>query len=111
MVPRVGPVRRVVPASLRPMSGTYSGKARVLDRNGSLLDVGRADLVVTDSEAGSWSGTLRVFTGSCLQSKSLTALVEQEDGSRALAQVGTMTGTAGKDLILVKVVGVDRAPF
>jgi hypothetical protein len=52
-----------------------------------------------------------VFTGSCLQSKSLTALVELEDGSRSLAQVGTVTGTAGKDLILVKVVGVDRAPF
>ena len=93
------------------MSGTYSGKANVLDRNGSLLDVGRADLTVTDSDVGSWGGTLRVFAGSCLQSKSLTALVELEDGSRALAQVGTVTGTAGKDLVLVKVVGVDRAPF
>jgi hypothetical protein len=93
------------------MSASYSGKARILDRNGSLLDVGKADLVVTDPEAGIWSGTLRVFTGSCLQSKSLTALVELEDGSEALAQVGPVTGTAGKDLILVKVVGVDRAPF
>lgn len=93
------------------MSASYSGKARILDRNGLLLDVGKADLVVTDPEAGIWSGTLRVFAGSCLQSKSLTALVELEDGSQALAQLGPMTGTAGKDLILLKVVGVDRASF
>jgi len=111
MEQRAGQIGRVVTATLCPMSATYSGKARVLDRNGLLLDVGKADLVVTDPEAGIWSGTLRVFAGSCLQSKSLTALVELDNGSLALAQVGTMTGTAGKDLVLVKVVGVDRAPF
>jgi hypothetical protein len=93
------------------MTRSYSGKARILDRNGMLLDVGKANLTVTDSAAWAWGGNLSVFTGSCLQSKSLTSLVELEGGGRALAQVGPMTGSAGKDLIFVKVVGVDPAPF
>ncbi len=88
---------------------TYSGKVRVLDRNGMLLDVGRAELAATDE--WTWSGTLRVFTGSCLQNKSLTVLVELDDGRRALAQVGPKVADEGKDLILVAVGGIDRVPF
>lgn len=90
---------------------SYAGKARVLDRNGMMLDVGKAELAETDAEAGAWEGTLRVFGGSCLQAKSLTSLVELADGSRALAQVGPKTADADGDLILVKVVGIDPAPF
>jgi hypothetical protein len=90
---------------------SYAGKARILDRNGMMLDVGKAELAVTDADSGAWSGTLRVFTGSCLQAKSLTALVELADGGRALAQVGPKTADAEGDLVLVKVVGIDPVPF
>lgn len=90
-------------------TATYSGRLRVLDRNGMLLDVGRAELAATD--AWTWSGTIRVFVGSCLQNKSLTVVVELDGGHRALAQVGPMIAGAGKDLILVKVTGIDRVPF
>lgn len=90
---------------------TYSGKARVLDRNGFLLDVGRADLSVTDPQVGAWQGTITVFAGSCLQHKSLTALVEMEDGRRALAQLGPTAGRPQDDLVAVKVVGIERPPF
>lgn len=88
---------------------TYSGKARVLDRNGMLLDVGRAELAATDE--WTWTGTIRVFVGSCLQNKSLTVVIELDSGRRALAQVGPMIADGGKDLILVKVTGIDRVPF
>ncbi len=88
---------------------TYSGKARVLDRNGMLLDVGRAELAATDE--WTWTGTIRVFVGSCLQNKSLTVVIELDRGRRALAQVGPMIADGGKDLILVKVTGIDPVPF
>lgn len=89
----------------------YDGKARILDRNGMMLDVGKAELTETDAGSGAWSGTLRVFAGSCLQAKSLTVLVELSDGSRTLAQVGPKAADAGDDLVLVKVVGIDPVPF
>ena len=88
---------------------TYTGKARILDRNGMLLDVGKAELSATDE--WTWSGTLRVFVGSCLQDKSLTTIIEVDGGRRALAQVGPKVADAGKDLILVRVVGIDPVPF
>jgi len=88
---------------------TYSGRARVLDRNGMLLDVGRAELTAADE--WTWTGSLRVFVGSCLQNKSLTVLLEVDDGRRAPAQVGPKIADAGKDLILVRVTGIDRTPF
>lgn len=90
-------------------SDTYAGKGRVLDRNGMLLDVGKADLRVTD--LGGWKGTLSVFRGSCLESKSLTVLIEVEDGTRALAQVGPKVADLESDLVQVKVVGIESAPF
>lgn len=88
---------------------TYSGKARVLDRNGMLLDVGKAELTTTDR--WTWSGTLRVFVGSCLQNKSLTAILEIDGGRRALAQVGPKVADSGKDLITVRIGGIDPTPF
>jgi len=88
---------------------TYTGKATVLDRNGMMLDVGKGHFEVT--ELGSWAGSLRVFVGSCLQTKSLTVLVEVETGERALAQVGPVAGDAQGDLIDVRVVGLEPPPF
>jgi hypothetical protein len=93
------------------MSGEYSGKARILDRAGMMLDVGKAELHATDPATGGWSGSLRVFKGSCLEAKSLTSLVELVDGKRALAQVGPKTADLPDDLIDVKVVGIDPIPF
>lgn len=90
---------------------SYSGIARILDRNGMLLDVGKAELTVTDSELGGWGGTVKVYKGSCLASKSLTVLVELADGSRALAQVGPEVGRLAEDLIDVKVIGIDTVLF
>lgn len=88
---------------------TYSGKVLVLDRNGMLLDVGRGELAATDE--WTWSGTVQVFAGSCLENKSLTVLLELDDGRRALAQVGPKVADVDKDLIRVAVGGIDRAPF
>ena len=90
---------------------TYAGKARVLDRGGMMLDVGKAELSTTDPDVSGWSGVLKVYKGSCLESKSLTALIELEDGATALAQVGPKTGSLAEDLIEVKVVGIDPQPF
>lgn len=90
---------------------TYQGVLRVLDPNGFLLDVGSGDLAVTDREAGSWRGTITVFTGSCLCSKSITALVEVDDGRRALAQVGPEVDGTGSELVSLKVVGLEPPPF
>lgn len=89
---------------------SYSGVARVLDNNGSLIDVGKADLSV--DERGDWSGTISVFKGSSLAAKHLTALVQLADGSRARATVGPKTADLQNDLIAVAVHGVDRTiPF
>ena len=87
----------------------YIGKAKILDRNGMLLDVGKADLTA-DAEEHGWGGTLTVFTGSNLASRSLTVLVEVGGGARALAQVGPKRDEAG-DLVVLPVTGVDPAPF
>lgn len=92
-------------------TATYSGKARILDRAGMLLDVGKAELQVTDPKVGGWAGSVRVFRGSCLAARSLTALIELRDGARALAQVGPKTADLPADLIDVKIVGIDPIPF
>ncbi len=89
---------------------TYSGKARVLDRSGMMLDIGKAVLTEADPGPG-WNGVIKVYKGSCLEAKSLTALVELQDGSRALAQVGPKVQSLPEDLIDVKVVGIDPTPF
>ncbi|HEY5685880.1 MAG TPA: hypothetical protein VIY70_10960 [Acidimicrobiia bacterium] len=90
---------------------TYTGRARVLDRAGMLLDVGKAELQVTDVETAGWAGSVSVFKGSCLEAKSLTSLVELADGTRALAQVGPKTANLSDDLIRVRIVGIDPKPF
>ncbi len=92
-------------------TGSYSGKARILDRAGMMLDVGKAALAATDPATRGWSGSLSVFKGSCLEAKSLTSLVELADGTRALAQVGPKVADLPDDLIEVKIVGIDPVPF
>ena len=89
-----------------PESPTYSGKARILDMNGVMFDVGKADLAITDPDTHSWGGSIRLFDHSALATKSMTSLLELEDGSRLRAQVGPKSADAGTDLMLVKVVGL-----
>lgn len=90
---------------------TYTGIARILDRNGMLIDVGKADLFF-DAETHMWEGSISVFKGSSVESKHITGLVELADGRRALATVGPKTGDLADDLISVAVHGVDnRIPF
>jgi hypothetical protein len=93
-------------------TSTYTGVVRVLDaRLGWLLDVGKGELVVTDPGVPAWSGTITVSSGSCLEAKSLTTLVELDGGSRGRAQVGPKLDDAGPGMIRVKVVGLGEPPF
>ena len=75
-----------------------------------MLDVGKAVLAEADPGPG-WDGVIKVYKGSCLEAKSLTALIELDDGTRALAQVGPKLASLAEDLIDVKVVGIDPTPF
>jgi hypothetical protein len=97
--------------TLEASARTYSGLARFLDRNGLLIDVGRAEVAVTDPEIGAWGGTIAVFKGSSLEMKLLTGLVETSGGRRALATVGPKQADLANDLIAVKVVGIEPPPF
>ncbi|MFO7548489.1 MAG: hypothetical protein R6X29_06435 [Acidimicrobiia bacterium] len=93
-------------------TSTYVGVVRVLDAGlGWLLDVGKGELSVTDPDVPAWSGTLTVSSGSCLEAKSLTTIVELNDGSRGRAQVGPKLDDAGPGMIRVKVVGLAEPPF
>ena len=90
---------------------TYSGKARILDRNGLLIDVGKAD-VAEETDAGTWGGTISVFRGASVEAKHITGLVELADGRRSLATVGPKLADLGNDLISVAVRGIDGViPF
>ncbi len=84
----------------------YHGPTRILDLNGSLLDVGMAEFGVDDDEGGTWEGTIRVLANSCLASKSITSLLELSDGTRVRAQVGPTVAPASNGAVLVKAVAV-----
>lgn len=89
---------------------TYSGIARILDRTGLLIDVGKAELATDDT--GSWSGTISVFANSSVAAKHITGLVRLADGTQSLATVGPKTADLGNDLVAVAVHGIDdRIPF
>ena len=89
---------------------SYTGKARILDRSGLLIDVGKAD--VAADENGSWSGIISVFKHSSVAAKHITGLVELADGKRGLATVGPKVADLENDLIAVAVHGVDNVvPF
>ncbi len=90
---------------------TFQGPVRILDPNGWLLTVGVADLSVTDPALGTWGGTVTVFRGSAIEGKSLTAVLRFPDGRQARVQLGAEETEAGRDMIAVKVVGLDPPPF
>jgi hypothetical protein len=90
---------------------SYQGILRVLDRNGSLLDLGPGGATVTDPTLGAWSGWVEVTAGSCLAGKSLTVLVEFAGGGRALAEVGPRRRPTGPDRVRLALTGIDRAPY
>lgn len=91
-----------------PETPTYSGKVRILDMNGVMYDVGKAELEVTDPLTRTWGGSIRLFEHSALANKSITSFLEFEDGSRLKAQVGPQNGDAGKDMMTVAVTGLEN---
>ena len=100
----------VEPMTTESATHTYSGKARILDRTGSLIDVGKAE--VTTDDKGSWSGSISVFKHSSVADKHITGLVELAGGRRGLATVGPKVADLDNDLIAVAVHGVDDVvPF
>lgn len=86
---------------------SYTGKVKILDLNGVMFDVGKADLAVTDTDTRSWGGSIRLFDNSALSTKSLTSLLELDGGRQIRAQVGPRSGDGGKDMMFVKVVGIE----
>jgi len=82
-----------------------------MDPNGFLLDIGASALRITDPERRTWEGDLTVSKGSCLDRKSLTALVETSDGVRSLAQISPATGSERGPFIQMSVAGLGEAPF
>jgi len=96
------------------MNETFEGRARILDPDGFLVDVGKASLEREDPESGRrWSGTLRVFVGASLANKTMEAVLELDDGRSGRALVGPRVGEiVDGELIMLKVVGLsDAAPF
>ena len=93
------------------MSDFYQGTLRVMDPNGFLLDIGASHLQITDLARRTWEGELTVSRGSCLDRKSLTALVETSHGVRSLAQISPATGTEPGPFIKMSVAGLGEAPF
>lgn len=88
------------------MTLPYTGPARILDLNGLLLDVGMCAFDADEDKGGTWEGTIRVLANSCLAAKSITSLLELDDGTRVRAQVGPTVDDAPNGAVLVKAVGV-----
>jgi len=93
------------------VSDFYQGTLRVMDPNGFLLDIGASVLQIDDLERRTWEGELTVSRGSCLDRKSLTALVETSDGVRSLAQISPAPGSDRGPFIKMSVAGLGEAPF
>lgn len=75
------------------MSDTFTGRARILDTNGMLVDVGKAQLERRDPETGTtWGGTIRLFVNAALAAKTMPAILDLENGERARALVGPQVG-------------------
>lgn len=75
------------------MSDTFRGRARILDTNGLLVDVGRADLRQLDPETGAtWGGTIRLYVNAALATKTMPSILDLENGQRARALVGPQVG-------------------
>lgn len=96
------------------MSDTFTGRARILDTNGLLVDVGKAQLHRLDPESGStWGGTIRLFVNAALSAKTMPAILELENGRTARALVGPQVGGVVEgELIDVKVTAMQAdVPF
>lgn len=96
------------------MSDTFTGRARILDLNGLLVDVGKADLAARDPETGStWGGVIRLFVNAALAAKTMPAILELENGNRARALVGPQVGgVVDGELIEVHVTAMQNdVPF
>jgi len=96
------------------MSDTFTGRARILDTNGFLVDVGKAQLTRSDPETGAtWGGTVRLFINAALATKTMPAILELENGQRAKALVGPRIGeVVDGELIDVRVVALQsEVPF
>jgi hypothetical protein len=81
----------------------YTGLGRFLDRNGLLIDVGRAELTVTDEETGDWGGTLAVYKGSSLVGKQIVGLLELTDGRRTLVAAGPVENSLPEDQVSIRI--------
>jgi hypothetical protein len=96
------------------MSDSFTGRARILDPNGFLVDVGRADLHRLDPDSAStWGGKVRLFVNAALGSKTMESILELENGNRARALVGPRVGDiVDGELIDVRVVALQSdVPF
>jgi hypothetical protein len=89
----------------------YQGILRVMDPNGFLLDIGSADLRVVESSRRTWNGLITVAKVSCIDRKSLTALVETADGQRSLAQISPSDSFERGRFITMDVAGLAEPPF
>lgn len=93
------------------VSDFYQGTLRVMDPNGFLLDIGTSDLRIDDPARRTWDGELTVSRGSCLDRKSLTAMVETSTGLRSLAQISPAPGSERGPFIKMNVAGLGQPPF
>ena len=82
-----------------------------MDPNGFLLDIGAADLRIVESERRTWNGRVTVSKGSCIDRKSLTALVETAHGARSLAQISPTDKFLRGRFITMDVTGLGEPPF
>ena len=96
------------------MSDTFSGRARILDPNGMLIDVGKANLHLLDPDTGAtWGGTIRLFVNASLATKAVESILHLENGNQAHALVGPQIGgLIDGELVDVKVVALQTdVPF
>lgn len=96
------------------MSDSFSGRARILDPNGLLVDVGKANLHRLDAESGAtWGGTIRLYVNAALSSKTMESILDLENGTQARALVGPQVGDVVEgELIDVRVIALQAdVPF
>lgn len=96
------------------MSDTFSGRARILDLNGMLIDVGKANLHRVDPDTGAtWGGTIRLFVNAALATKSVESILRLENGNETRALVGPQVGgVVDGELVDVQVVALQTdVPF
>lgn len=96
------------------MSDSFTGRARILDLNGFLVDVGLAELHRLDPDSAStWGGKVRLYVNAALASKKMESILELENGNRAKALVGPRVGdVVDGELVEVEVVALQsEVPF